>query len=489
MIFDGLSSPTVSGLCDSGAMEGTVGKEEPAWVTKTNVTDYERCPRAYWLVANGLITREEMFANETRVRLDAGVEFERRVVTNARPAEADGFALSVDGRPRLLLGTGMFVNESRGLRGEPDGVETGTGSWAPIEIKDHLKVSRLDKIELAFYWLLLEPYRTDRTATPHGYVQLRGAEQAERVELRAQLFRTVDRSIGAVRQTRSGPEPRPCRGCYVCLVTHPPDPARFPKEEDLTRLHDIGPARARQLELIDVRTPTDLLSVGTDEILERKKGRGWRFGRSHIDGWIAHAQALEAGKSVLYGVPLRLPSQFIAFDLEYLQPPDGDEIWLAGMLTSSGELTQFWSRKSSKEHELVQSLAEYWDSRPDAMMVTWSGKSADLPALRRAAQRTGIDCVPDPERHFDLRYWAVQNLRIPTNSFELKDVAPYFGLLRTEHDIQEGRAAARLYSEARRSWNPWTRHRTRARLERYNQDDLRAVVGMVEVFRQLTGRL
>jgi hypothetical protein len=62
-----------------------------------------------------------------------------------------------------MLQTGLWVNHDLSLRGEPDGIEMTSGTWVPVEVKHHSQPSSLDRLELAFYWLLLTPHRIDST--------------------------------------------------------------------------------------------------------------------------------------------------------------------------------------------------------------------------------------------------------------------------------------------------------------------------------------
>lgn len=92
-------------------------------VTKTNVTDYYRCPRAYWLIAQGVITHEESISPYDLPKVEAGVEFERDLVASVPLAELDDMAPAVEmtapGQPTLTLQTGLWVHHEMGLRGEP----------------------------------------------------------------------------------------------------------------------------------------------------------------------------------------------------------------------------------------------------------------------------------------------------------------------------------------------------------------------------------
>lgn len=476
---------------------------EPDWVSKSNLTDYERCPRAFWLDAKGIVRREERLSAETQLRVDAGAEFDRRVRHGAMEQEAHEARLTwlrgilskgtadeqvPDERPRFLLDERLYLNDELGLRGVPDGVEIENGTYAPLEIKDHMNTTNLDKRELAFYWLLLEPLRAETSISPHGYMFLRDAEGERRVELSRQLLATVRQTIDEVRRVRAGPEPRPCGSfnCYVCRVSHPPDRTRFPESEDLTRLSGLDWRTAQRLELVGVRSLDDLESLGGAEICNRIKGTGWPFGKYHLDGWVAEAQAWRTGKPVVYGNPPELPREFIAFDIEYVS---GREVWLAGMLPTGGSLKQLWSWKPAGERAIAESLAEYWESRPDVPIVTWSGRSAEVPQLRRAADRAGIGGLLDPERHFDLHYdWANRHLRLPCRGQGLKEVSEYFGLSRAEQTVHSGLEAAHVRARASRSRNPWRRRAAKSRLEAYNADDLYTLTALVEKFQELVPR-
>jgi hypothetical protein len=59
-----------------------------------------------------------------------------------------------------ILGTPLFENKQLKLRGCPDGIDAASGALYPIEIKSHREPIHLDRLELAFYWLLLQPHRT-----------------------------------------------------------------------------------------------------------------------------------------------------------------------------------------------------------------------------------------------------------------------------------------------------------------------------------------
>lgn len=249
---------------------------------------------------------------------------------------------------------------------------------------------------------------------------------------------------------------------------------------DLANLFQLGHRRARQLALVGIESCDDLLTVGVDEMVERLRGHGWGIGRFHIESWIAHAQAWAANAPVFFGDPPPMPTDYVAFDLEYL--PQGG-IWLAGMRPVGGELTQFWTWDPAGEPDLIQSTAAYWAARPDARIATWWGKGADMPALRRASERTGVEVGMEPDRHFDLCHWAMRHLRLPTRYLSLKDVAAYFGVLDSDHGIRSGDEAVDIYLQAVQARRKKAKARARVRLEAYNAEDVDAVIRLIELLR------
>ena len=130
-------------------------------MSKTDLVRYVRCPYSWWLLDRGEITFEET-VDEFQVQLiQEGVAFQQLVEASAAPvviSDEDWAAyLASD---RVLLGTPTFENPRLHILGRPDGIDCGRGAVAPIEVKSHQEVTRSDELELAFYWLLLAPWRT-----------------------------------------------------------------------------------------------------------------------------------------------------------------------------------------------------------------------------------------------------------------------------------------------------------------------------------------
>lgn len=112
---------------------------------------------------------------------------------------------------------GLTRNFTYGIFGRPDGVRTAHGALLPIETNSHREVTRLDELELTFYWLLLETVRTRKDAPPLGYVIARvdGRPEIVEIPLKPKRFDEVLDTLAAIRKARRvGVAPRIC-GCPV----------------------------------------------------------------------------------------------------------------------------------------------------------------------------------------------------------------------------------------------------------------------------------
>jgi hypothetical protein len=130
------------------------------WVSKTDLSRFYRCPFAFWL----LDTRPGRLSRNCQRLPDVADPHRPGLPGSGRSATP--VTIGPAGLPALLrteitiLGTPLFVNKKLKLRGCPDGIDAASGVLYPIEIKSHRAPTHLDRLELAFYWLLRQPYRT-----------------------------------------------------------------------------------------------------------------------------------------------------------------------------------------------------------------------------------------------------------------------------------------------------------------------------------------
>jgi CRISPR/Cas system-associated exonuclease Cas4 (RecB family) len=233
------------------------------WVSKTAFVDHLRCPYAAWLLYTGQVERRDSVDVLTVRIIEEGKVFHEGVVATAKPLPRD-----VDVR-RLIAADhcvfefpGSMKNLTYGILGRPDGVRTAHGALLPIEIKCHREVTRLDELELAFYWLLLEAIRTREDVTPLGYVVARVDNRAETIEvpLKPKRFDEVLTTLDAIREARrNGVVPRFCR-CPVCKTDAVQDEIERTalKGKDLSLVYGVGRYFAKHLEALGIRSYLNL---------------------------------------------------------------------------------------------------------------------------------------------------------------------------------------------------------------------------------------
>jgi predicted RecB family nuclease len=457
------------------------------WVSKTDLTTYLRCPYAFWLLHAGETTREQLTDEFQGRLLDAGVAFQDRI--EAEVPDAVGELPSLLAGNIALFGIPLFENPRLKIYGQPDGIDPAHGMAIPIEIKAHKDVQLSDKLELAFYWLLLEDQRKPRASEPRGVLFLRRAGEVVRVEvpIAPHHFERVHELLDEIRQARAdGVRPRVC-GCNVCSRVVPKRVFReVTRNDDVTLLWGVSLRRARALERAGVSTRTQLRKTDARELAVRMRGRRHWVSVDQVEKWQHHAHAYATRNAVFFGRAMPIGTQFIALDLEYHQGPNG-LVWLIGGCIVDGcERTpfSFWADTPRQERLALQKLTALLDKHR-APLVTWNGCSADIPNLRHASHRAGVEHLPGVlERHIDLFRYVADSFRFPLPGLGLKELARYFGIPRVS-TIIDGLDALTHYEEYRRTRRTHKKRQLRAKLEEYNREDVESLVVVVDKLRHL----
>ncbi|MGH9164918.1 MAG: ribonuclease H-like domain-containing protein [Acidimicrobiales bacterium] len=466
------------------------------WVTKTDLTRYARCPYAFWVLDTGQLTFAQSVTPQQAGLIDAGVAFQRQVEARAQPVEVADVAVDL---PALFASESLtlfldelptLVNTGLALRGRPDGVRTEAGALIPIETKSHRDVLATDRLELAFYWLLLEPYRT-RSSQPRGVLILRrdDAPVEVEVELLPRHFDEVRRIVDEVRRARRyGVQPRIC-SCSVCAGPMRDEVLRRAHHgRDLTLIWKIGPVLAGALEALGIASYGDLRGCDQAELLAALRADKRSVSAAMVAGWCHHAESYARAEAVLFGSPAPLPSSFIVLDLEY-----GPHTWLIGACIVDGErrrTIQLWADTPAEERQNLRQLARLVDEHPSLPLVTWNGLSADLPELRRTAKRLRLGKLVDSivTQHVDLFAYAAGAVRLPVPGLSLSEVAAYFGVAKVSA-VQGGFDAQMRYLAYAGSQPGPERDGLRDELLEYNRDDLVGLVAAAEGFRRLAPAL
>jgi predicted RecB family nuclease len=462
------------------------------WVSKTDLINYLRCPYAFYMIASGQVAREDT-VSELQIRLiEQGVEFQTAVELKA-VAESKAVPLAIVDTSDLrkvfaqesvrLCKLPLFKNPKLQILGVPDGIDTAQGALIPVETKSHKAVLQSDELELAFYWLLLEPYRT-KTVSPRGRLLLRRNDIAEEVEIEIEpkRFEQVLRLLGKIRDARvHGVRPRIC-SCNVCNgIMRDKIRQTTSDNKDLSMIWDIGPIRARHLEEIGINSYEALLTVDCATVVAKLRERQCFVSQAHVNRWKQHATSYSNSRPVLFGDPPPLDESFIALDLEYVH---GKLVWLAGVCLVTKNARRFfsyWADTPKQEEESLRSLIELVAANPTLAVVTWAGIGADLPQLKFAWTRLNLGEALNPieSRHLDLYQYATKSVRFPMPRLSLGELGSYFAIPKLSH-ISSGLQALSLYGEYRHSQDVEQRRRLKANLIQYNLDDLEALVGVAQ---------
>jgi predicted RecB family nuclease len=457
------------------------------WVSKTDIIHLARCPYAFWLVDSGEVRLGDVLGPAQRNFIDQGLRFEDEVRSSAIPLEVPpGGLAAVFGSNATILGLPLLENRRLRIYGKPDGVETDAGALVPIEIKSHRDVRRNDRLELAFYWLLLAQYRT-RNIKPRGVLILRdpsGAKYRVEIEIHGRDIEQARELIKKVRVVRQrGVDAEIC-SCEVCS-TRPEVFECVLKRKGTTLIYGVAGSRARALSKLGIRTLDDISDCDPACVAEGLRRYGHFVTELTIGIWKYHALSYREGKPMIFGEVAPVEAPFIAIDFEYDSARLG-EIYLVGAAVVREEsitLKQWWGDEPDEIRENLQMLSSFVADHPGMPVISWSGESAEMPELTKAAQLYGIkdEVAEIRERHLDIFRYAERNVRLPIPTLDLKSVGKYFKVARRT-EVSGGMAAAHLYHQYRLAKRDKLADQVRLRevLLDYNCDDIEALVAIAQ---------
>jgi len=395
-----------------------------------------RCPYAFYQLYTGALRPQDAIDALGAQLIGEGIEFEDQVAAIAEPLPpGTEFPDVINSRSRFFRPP-VLANEALRLRGAPDAIDAADGALLPIEIKSHKDVRRIDELELAFYWLVLEAHRTRHISTPRGQLILRrdGSPYPLDIEISPERFEEVRHIISDVRSARrNGVLPRVC-GCSACRGPLRDQIERATRSrKDLTMIFGIAYQRARMLEAMGVSDYDALLQTRPDEIIAHFRAERRPVSEQEVIRWQQHAECYRRGNAHPFRPFPSLGDRFLVLDLEY--EPVAADIWLIGachVTPDRVEYVAFWSnsitsRVPSRSAQVVngrvvfgyrvdrrcsptqqkKALAALQDlllATDACPVVTWNGLGADLPVLTKASERLGCAALLDliRRRHVDL---------------------------------------------------------------------------------------
>jgi predicted RecB family nuclease len=460
------------------------------YVSKTDMYAYRNCPYTFHLVETGQISRDDAFSIISTTLMEDGIAFEDGLLAEM-PATSQRFDdPKVLEKTDYLFGVETITDHERKLIGRPDGIDLR--AHAPIEIKHRLEPTAMDRLELAFYWKLLEPFRTNKDVAPYGLLETMSGSLLW-IPLSPSHFKKVDELIaGVLRARRDGVRPLPCR-CFVCL-DRPEVQAVFDEMSDVGMIIGIKSARAEALRSVGVGSVTEFAAADPVELAKLTKAApGVTLSAKFIVEAQSHARALR-DKAPVWVTDDRLEHDgFIAIDLEYISGlatywgggRSATEIFMVGALLQQGDEQKLFQTICYDRDDLkraLNDLAKLIRKHETLPIYTWNGESADLPYLERAARRHRVSIMTAlKKRHIDLFRFARRVVRLPIVSHELKSVGGFLNIDRAG-DLSNGFAAVGLFHELCATRGKKKRQVIADQLMRYNGNDLRALAAAAAFF-------
>ena len=367
--------------------------QEKQWITKSDLLNFLECPFAFKKAKEEGFDFNELFISPFALELmKKGIEHEENIresfswekikfdITNEKCVMQD---VIVSGPP--------IVNEKLGIIGNPDLIKTAKGKLIPIEIKLHSIENETDPYEIAFYWLLLEPYRK-KGKIPEGYYILRQhfplAEDISELFTPSSVDSThIQEVLESLKEMRNLKDYKPirnssCRDCALFKKTC----LDILKRNRCVSLLTAGQKTIEKLKEINFNVEK-MAKLTPEEIYEQIRFYGIKgIGEKTIVKFHNRAKAFIANKPIIFGSG-KLPDteQLIFVDTEFYQKNSifrivGYErlfVISVGIYDKGRIETNIFYR-----NDCTKKFVKIMENFPNVPIITWSGTSADLSILK-----------------------------------------------------------------------------------------------------------
>ena len=462
-----------------------------SWVSKSDIVEFLRCEYRVF-IAQKTSMKPIDFVNSDFIKtlMARGSTFEENVIGTLPLEEVESIDKVID-KDVLFRSTDVLENHELGLRGVADLIRTGEGKLYPIEIKSHRDVAESDRLELAFYWRLLQPSRRG-TFKPKGYVLVNTGELVE-VALTQEDFKRLEEIINRIRIIKEiGTEPIICGECKLCRLKDECLSEVYNKG-GLSLIHGIAHVRQRQLLELGIKDVQALADTDAKSLRhEWRELSQFAPGPLEIQKMVFHAKCWIELRPTYFGKqPIPIGNEFIIMDLEY---DPMSHIWLVGLMLVHSEDTkcyQFFADNVNQEKIILTSMLDVLNRYDDLPILTWYGLGADLPKLAAAWGKHALPLRSFHqlvEKHLDLYQVTLDNYRFPLKSFSLKDIGKHLGFVRKHQDI-DGRVALDMYDQylALSKKNKGECLAIKNELLEYNREDLQATLYVLRQLKKLAG--
>ena len=250
----------------------------------------------------------------------------------------------------------------------------------------------------------------------------------------------------------------------------------------LRAIRQIGPVRQSLLEACGIHDFKQLYQVAecwkdipnissVADRLTATHGMAWRqkMGGSYLSKIVYSAKSIVENRPIQLQ-PISLPTASAEFyiDLEY-----GDFPFCIGVKAVEGGSIRKFQRFIGSAHDAKRTVLEFKDlfrNVDDYVAYTWSGQDSRILGLER--------------NHVDLYAIVNRCLMMPMKSFNVKDMAVYFGHQSPPLSIRDGLACLLTFDEYRSSNSEGSRERLRKEIEDYNWNDVESLHDIAQAIRR-----
>jgi predicted RecB family nuclease len=467
------------------------GKWKGQWISKQFLVEYLRCEyRVFYSLSKGIPITDLKETALLRLLWEKGLEFEAGVVQDSEPIEVQTkeSITPLSNKSLLIRVPNIIRNHELGIQGIPDLINTDDGKFIPIEIKNHKEVTGLDELELAFYWLLLEPLRKKKVKAK-GYIVLNTGEIVE-VPIAKEHLLDVQLLLDDLREMlKEGTEPvlsSECKTCNLYKECH----EQVIHSGGLSIIYNISYRRERQLKDIGINSISQLMKADEEEVNAKliSKFRSTP-GVNELFRMKCHAFSISSGKPFFLGqqqqVSMLTSSPLFVVDLEY---DPTHLLWLIGIAVRNKKQTkyyQFFAEKENLEEEerILKSFVELRRKYLSHPFITYSGLSADLPQMRKAWYRHDFDFdefIAIKNSHIDVCEFLQNSFRFPMKSMGLGGMEEYLGIQR-QSPISGGLEALAEYKRYLRTRD----ESLKQQLLDYNKEDITSTLSIIDKMSEL----
>lgn len=471
----------------------SVSGSAPLLISGTTLWNYAFCrrrPYLDWFAS----ARDRGWSSAAEVTFATGVDAERQVLQGRKAQASAAGAAIVAADERLpsrsetvaamrkgvaeihqgLLVHGHYVARPDVLVRRPGASKLGRFHYVPIELKSGMRYREGAHLQVGFYGVLLELIQS--RLPDEVLLQTYAASEAIPMAALAPRVEVALASLSRMHSERSDPGPHLTSECAKC-PWHRGCQRDAHARGHISIVNGMSKPLAIRLDSIGVTSVQSLATARPEDLLGPQIPTYMR-----ARNLIASAKAVVTGRTTVHApedVPRVAPVElFLDVETDGAPLPVAASVFLWGLLVSTGgrraRFHSLFAATPSARRKAARSIVKLLQGYPDAPIFHYGSLersiARDLSALPGAGDL--------PSRMTDVLGVVRRAVALPHKGLSLKAVATAFGFrFRTE---LSGQAVPSLFAQ-------WRRTRAasiRKKLERYNEDDVRALDYLLKSLRR-----